>query len=777
MLIKFVCCFLFTSGVLLFPQYVEAQLKQGNTLNADIFADAPYRMKITDTNGDIQPIPIHISVRDADGLGSNVELMSVDIRIKNADETSFGDILIFDTLSQQDAELLFIHRSPNDDVLDIQDFNQSAYEMGTNHTIEFKETHDFIDGEDYVEIEREMWYFTFLIPGEVIASYDDIIDIEVYFNIDWSTDDATYLRVFRYADDLPQINNWYRGDCHYHTMFTQNMVEMGSALDATKHAGSLIGLDWQFTTDHSCDFDNYGESLNDNWTRLGNQVYALNLENPEYVLIRGVEMSVNNSDGKVVHALVYPRSSSLFSLPFFGDGDGDASATDVYLSDLFSQLDENNGFCYAAHPFAEGDKLPVLVNGSAWNVCDSEFPVNDQASPTIGTVICNNPELDSDIFSSDPEYLFNKSLRGFQIWNLYNTLVSHNNNNYYDAWNVLYENDMFNFLPISPDDNMNLMYRLAQGFDVYRFLLQKGLNEKNANMDLKNWKAFIMGGSDAHGSFNYSNTDFYYSTYGDIEINALGRISTLAYCPLGMGAQGEHIVEAVYNGNTILSDGPIIAIYLSDEEGNKVIIGQDTSINVDQLNAMQLHVDMESSGEFGIAQTANLYIGTGSEEYVYSLPLVTGNNSYSLADILEEELTEIPIDEYFYVRADLETEKYYNDLSDVYLVESQKFHSFTNPIWLRVSDNTQLDAFSSKVEDMRLIYLGNQRFVEFNTNSNEVVRLDVVNTLGQTISSISCGMLDSGSYRYEIPINLQKGNLYFIRMVTSTKVNMLKVLE
>ena len=52
-------------------------------------------------------------------------------------------------------------------------------------------------------------------------------------------------------------------------MFTQNEAEVGLPLCGTKEAGQLIGLDWITTTDHTSDFDNYGDgNINTNWDRI-----------------------------------------------------------------------------------------------------------------------------------------------------------------------------------------------------------------------------------------------------------------------------------------------------------------------------------------------------------------------------------------------------------------------------------------------------------------------------------------------------------------------------
>ena len=64
---------------------------------------------------------------------------------------------------------------------------------------------------------------------------------------------------------------------------------------------------------------------------------------------------------------------------------------------------------------------------------------------------------------------------------------------------------------------------------------------------------YYSAGTDAHGSFNYTNTDDVFLgafTSYDVHDNAVGKLSTLTYCPNGMGANGQHILSALKNGNT-----------------------------------------------------------------------------------------------------------------------------------------------------------------------------------------------------------------------------------
>ncbi len=755
---------------------IFAQDKQGNTANAEVFADAPFRMKKYNQQGELTPIPIHIMVHDANGLGANVELMSIDISLKNASDTTFSDIITFDNYSPIIFDTLIKHRSNSAIMPNTQNFNDSYYEASSHHTIKFTRTHNYLDGEDYVSIERKFWYFTIMLPADVIAGYDDIIDIHVHFNIDWSVDDDTYLRIFRYTDDIPKLENWYRGDTHYHTIFTQNIAETGESLAATKMAGKYVGFDWQFTTDHSCDFDNYGSSIQANWNALGQQIYNLNQEDSSYIMIRGLEVSLNNSNTEIVHALAYPSINNPFSNPYIGDGGGDSHGTDVYIDDMLDTLNYYGGFCYAAHPFAEGDKLPDLIQGNVWNISDSAFIDNNMPAPSQGKIICNNLSASSDVFSTEPNKLFKDGLRGFQIWNLYNTIAIQNSrDNYNNPWNAMHENDVDYMQELNPDDLTGMMYRFNQNFDVIKYMWGKALRYKNQFPEIQNWKTFISAGSDAHGSFNFSNTNMYYAVYGSIENNALGKLSTLVYCPNGMGENGKNILKAMYYGHTILSDGPIINIGIGQERNNTIIIGQDTILSEVQMANNNLNINMLTSSEFGELYDAKLIIGTENGEI--TLPLPNENElSYNLLDVLNGIfLSDIP-DKYFYVRAELTTKKDYNELAAFYNKQTEYFHSFTNPIWIKKSTTTAVNDIADNFK-LNIIYSNNKYYLNYKLNNNSKTDIRLYNSTGKLMTILKNCNETQGEYNLDINLDNYPKGIYFVKFKSDKYTKTKKIIK
>ena len=155
--------------------------------------------------------------------------------------------------------------------------------------------------------------------------------------------------------------------------------------------------------------------------------------------------------------------------------------------------------------------------------------------------------------------LIKDGIKGAQIWNVRNSLVTRGDAN--DPWDVLNISDPFTQFDTTSFSFHIKKFRQAQ--EVTNFINQLGLQLKNQDdSTYKNWKMYISAGADAHGSFNFSNTDDFcgVGVGGSISSNAVGKLATLAYSEEGMGANGENVLKAMYEGNTTLSDGPILSI-------------------------------------------------------------------------------------------------------------------------------------------------------------------------------------------------------------------------
>jgi len=700
-----------------------SQIRQTNTNGSDLAADVPFRLKKFNADNQINSIPLHFYVFYSSCFGCNNELIDIKVKLKNATDPNFGNVLTFDTYTSQSFDSLLSCRSQADASWGVQGFNASGYTKDNLSTIKFTSDED-IWGTQYVDITQDYWYFTLNIPKEKLTSYNDIIDIEVNYSLNFESDQQQYFRVFRYNEGLPKINRWYRGDMHYHTYFSQNDVEFGLPVEAAKEAAAKIGLDWITVTDHSSDYDNYGSGMQNNWDRLGTTVQNLNNADSSFMLFRAMEASIKNSEDDVVHALLYPSVSDPFCYNFFLDGGGDISSTSNTIVQTLTNLTAYNGFCYAAHPFAEKDDLSFFIGGGIWNLGDSLFAEDDMPFPTLGTVICNDLALPSDIYSDDTNYLFKKGLKGGEIWNDRNSLSTTDDE--HNPWNVTNSGSITPYAPIDSSNSIHHYYRFIQGLDITDFLQKKSLKVRNAKPNIKNWKFFIAAGSDAHGSFNYSNTELTFGVSGMINDNAVGKLTTLAFCPDGMGHNGVNVLHALENGNTILSDGPIVNLGISTDgidTTNEIYIGQDTVFTYQQLVDAKMVVDAVITPEFGNISQITLTGITSDSIYYYELPLAS-HQVYALQDILNNIFGSVPDGQYFMLRASLHSVKNYGALSDIYKRTSDRFFSITNPIWIKTSLITGIswEATSEEII-LKPNPVSNRFFINLPGNENYMVKI------------------------------------------------------
>ncbi len=780
--------FLFLTLVTFFSFKLYSQEKQSNEPGSDILADAPWRIKKTNSSGILNGIPVNIFVKDADVIGNNAELICINIYIKNANDTSFGTPIIFDTYNNNDFLSLFSAKSEYDATFEIQPFDASLPIKDDEFSIGFSsDTCIWPDNCTYVDITQKVWYFTFTIPPEKLVGFNDIIDIKVDFSLNWQTDVKSYLRVFRYNEDLPKLSNWYRGDAHYHSMYTNNSAEYGLPLSSTKEAAKSIGIDWITINDHSCDYDNYGTNIQDNWNKRTAEIQSFNMFDTSMIYIGATEVSVNNSAGNIIHLLCYPSESSPYSLSYLGDGDGDISPTSLEINDVLFQLSEVNGFAFAAHPFSSGDELSSLVDGGIWNVGDADYSANGTPVNGFDEIICNDLSSPSDFYSQNQnQMLFKSTIIGGEIWNTRNSLTT--TDEMMNPWNANYDSEIIPFTPYDTQNNMYHFNRFLSNFDATRFFWKKGLTEKNLNHSIINYRFSISAGSDAHGNFNYSNTDFVMGVIADIHDNALGKPSTLVYCPNGMGNNGNNVLNALKNGNVIISDGPIVSIGLStDETDNTIeyIPGQEAILDSLEYYHSKLIVELATTPEYGSINEVKIITGTINGEHSLLLnfnPILQNQNLiFNLDSIIEHIVTNDSIaeNEYFYLRAELTTYINYNSQSVLYCKPEETFHCYTNPIWIKKPQST-ITSINSQIKNQNLIVFPNPTtdllWIKLPSQFSITTSLKIIDIFGKVITEqfqtsniekdviqISTKSLQKGVYYISVLSDNYKGGCKFIK--------------
>lgn len=142
-------------------------------------------------------------------------------------------------------------------------------------------------------------------------------------------------------EDIPRTANWFYGDTHVHSNYTDNPYEYGAPVYATSEAINAIGLSWVTITDHSFDQTN----LSTNWDDY------LRACNADKRCLPAEEVSCDwGAFGYYSHYLYYNAST-------FMDG------AEIYWGDTKTCAENiarinNVGFGYVAHP-EHNDRLRV----------------------------------------------------------------------------------------------------------------------------------------------------------------------------------------------------------------------------------------------------------------------------------------------------------------------------------------------------------------------------------------------------------------------------------
>ncbi len=215
----------------------------------------------------------------------------------------------------------------------------------------------------FVDKERS-WYKIFFIEpltnfwGTVEIDVHIIIDangkIKKYHNDNYRISSHQPLKVYLAKDPLPRFDNWYFGDFHYHSNYTEDQVEFGAPLAATVEMAQAIGLNFFAVTDHSYDLDDHEDSWIENdhdipkWHKFWQEVNELNNHLSYFVILPGEEVSAGNHQNRNVHLLIINNQN-------FIHGKGDSAERwfqtrpDLSIKQILDQIDED-ALVIAGHP-------------------------------------------------------------------------------------------------------------------------------------------------------------------------------------------------------------------------------------------------------------------------------------------------------------------------------------------------------------------------------------------------------------------------------------------
>ncbi|MEW6326872.1 MAG: hypothetical protein AB1487_04675 [Thermodesulfobacteriota bacterium] len=493
---------------------------QANTVAMDVLADAPYCLR-KQTDGTFSDLPVLILVKDIPEHGITIRERPRLRYRKDGKSTTLPAALIKDIKDYQGKAL-----KDEDFPLRLRPVSGPAG-SGLGETPWWCLL--------YIDAEKVYQDASVYLARDAYSGYAEVSFLELEVEIGYQNwiahSSKTVLRTM-FVDSLPRFEDWYYGDTHYHSIYTENPAEFGGPLVPTLEAARAVGLNWLFLTDHSWDFtwDKNMRPLSpeEKWVKFLDWAPTVSSQQgPDSVLIVPAEeitVSTVKRNGCIPESMPGFKGLALHMLSFEGGPDGlvqdHCFVGEFTLSETMDKLTEaSTSFrikpaVFAAHPAS---------SGYSWGPGDFDQIGNSPLFYGLQIfnerVTCGKKAFGTDVheyslFSDDltPEDPYGELEKGLEIWR-----------------------DQF-LLPMVRDYGKNKEPIIP---------------------------CSILGGSDAHMDFNFAlrpNPIYVFLMFTD---NAFGKVRTLAHIPgfkknPDYAGRKELLLKALMRGCCVVTDGPVV---------------------------------------------------------------------------------------------------------------------------------------------------------------------------------------------------------------------------
>ncbi|MBN1658601.1 MAG: hypothetical protein JXA93_09385 [Anaerolineae bacterium] len=453
------------------------------------------------------------------------------------------------------------------------------------------------------------------------------------------------------AEPLPLRTSpqWYYGDTHYHSSYTNDVKEFGNPIADTRAAAMAIGLDWLVVTDHSVDLaanNPYWESLHaaTPWGDLGFEIQSLSDDRMR--LLRGEEVTVLGIPGQgdnTLHMLVLgPTLGKLIPGAFARKNllSAVAQALPDFAEDLFKHL---FGPIYQLEAVLtgvnrKGKVEPKLVGHSVHAQGALAFAAHPAAIAQAPGGFWEFHDLA-------------QSIHGMEAWNGTMRFHAGKEENPFDHWE-----------PAKPWHES----ASAEGIEVWDRMLRYRAAQADPRF-------VLLAGSDAHGSFNWSEGWWVDWNGFRADDNALGKARTLLHLPQRDPAgprrapTEQEIATALRTGSCVVTDGPVLNFTVT-VEGEEASLGQILHVDGDT----DLHIGVQAffTDEFGPVEWVDVryYFGGMNDTMCARIRWAPGTTQ-----VIAQDLPAGP----GYIRLATATDQ-----------DGATYRCFTNPIWLRFAEPT-----------------------------------------------------------------------------------------
>lgn len=233
-------------------------------------------------------------------------------------------------------------------------------------------------------LREEWWWQVFTLKRDGLSGWvelDVAMEIEVhgkrrtYHNDNYRTSSSRPLRVFLSSEPLPRFEGLHFGDCHTHSIYTNDQVEYGSPIAAAMELCKSMGHSFFCVTDHSYDLDDRIDNylVNDpslpKWKAFQNEIEFFNGTLKDFAVIRGEEVTCRNRQDNNVHLLLLGNRR-------FIPGSGDSAErwlrtrSEMSIQEVLTQV-EDGCVPIGAHPLEPVPILQRLLLGRGqWTIDD-----------------------------------------------------------------------------------------------------------------------------------------------------------------------------------------------------------------------------------------------------------------------------------------------------------------------------------------------------------------------------------------------------------------------
>jgi murein DD-endopeptidase MepM/ murein hydrolase activator NlpD len=619
-----------------------------DTPDKDFNADAPWRVQNADTT-----IPFSVLIKD--------------VWNNDPEELSYIQIVTLHYPGEQEADTVYYRsfddmevkcaRPPNE-ISDTEGCINGNWELNID---KFEGTGDpSLEGKP-ITCRRLGYQAGDDIYFKVQIARKDVLGILVSF--------SKYLKV-HVGEPLPKPGpNWYYGDTHFHTEYTNDPKEYGGQLTAVRDAAKAMGLDFVMTTDHASDLPvaedddwqgwfNCWDLCQASWSNLYKRINKTNELNDSNGLpfVQGEEITCQAVDYQAedgIHLLVYDNNE--FISGKIDDKNHPQELLKAKLHTLYTS--EESAFAYAAHPMDVFDPVlgPVeLPFGGIAKWTDQNYQTALVYDQFIGLEIWNTRKTKKHCPIGTPGDVCPKL--NLDIY------VNPFNNDGQWSYNVAKWDE-----------------KLVAGVEKWDVLMKENVDPLR--------KIFISGGSDAHGDMNYTIGGLGPLALIDLNDNAMGKVRTLVYAPGGKNRG--NILNGFRNGRSVVTDGPVVIFGMDRDQnggleanGSDVIIGDH--IVLPQTDATTFFIQWNSTDEFGDIHEIEIF-RNGDTLMTLELPKDSSPNGKEGSRTWSQNATMVPGT--YYYRAEARVKDAEGNIV---------YRCYTNPIWITyVVVNDCLGAVSS----------------------------------------------------------------------------------